>query len=109
MVDLSDLGERQSRQATTLSNDLIDDVVQTYRQWVAGQPPEIDNAAVAEFDEIAANDFVIIPARYLPVVDEAPNVAEAKRKKSDLLRRLEVTSAASQKADEQLRTLLGTR
>jgi type I restriction-modification system DNA methylase subunit len=108
MIDLSDLGERQGRQTTTLSDDLIDEVAQTYRQWAAGYPPEIDNAAVAEFDEIAANDFVIIPARYLSVVRDAPDLAEAMRRRSDLLRRFEAVSAVSEKADEQLIKLLET-
>jgi type I restriction enzyme M protein len=108
MVDLSESGEQQSRQTKALANDLIDEVAETYRRWTTGEPPHMENATVAEFDEIAANDFVIIPARYMPVSHDAPDFNEAMRKKSDLIRRLATLSADSRQADEQLKTLLGT-
>lgn len=108
VVDLSMSGERQIGHKTTILGDhLIDDVAQTYRRWTEGEPPEIDNAAVAEFDDIAANNFEIIPSRYLSVVHDAPDIDEAWRKKRDLLRRLETLSAASRVADERLKKLLG--
>jgi type I restriction-modification system DNA methylase subunit len=108
MVDLSDSGERQSSQTTELASDLIDEAAQTYREWTMGEPPQMENAAVAGFDDIAANDFVIVPARYMPVRHDAPNVDEARRKKREVLRRLETLSAASREADEHLSKLLGT-
>jgi type I restriction enzyme M protein len=108
MIDLSESGERQGRQTKVLPDDLIDAVAHTYRRWTAGEPPDMENAAVAGFDDIAANGFVIVPARYMPVSHDAPNVDEARRRKREVLRRLETLSAASREADEHLSKLLGT-
>jgi type I restriction enzyme M protein len=107
MVDLSDSGDRPSRQTATLANDLVEEVAETYRRWTEGKPPDMENAAVADFVDIAANDFVIIPARYLPVIHTAPDIEEAKQRKRELLHHLETLSAACREADEQLRKLLG--
>jgi type I restriction-modification system DNA methylase subunit len=102
MIDLTESGERQSRHNTMLSNDLINKVSQTYRRWTAGELPDMRNASVAGFDDIAGNDFVIVPARYQAVAEDAPNLQEARQHKSDLLGRLQVLSAASRAADAQL-------
>jgi type I restriction enzyme M protein len=106
MIDLSQSGKRRGRKSTILPDSVIGQVVQTYRAWVAGEPPNMENAAVARFDDIAANDFVIVPAKYQSVIHDAPDIDEATRKKRDLFRRLESLSAASREADEQLRKLL---
>jgi type I restriction-modification system DNA methylase subunit len=105
MVDLSESGERHNRHTTMLSDDLIDEVSQTYRRWTAGDPPDMDNASVAGLGDITANDFVIVPARYQAVVHDAPDLNEARNKKLDLVRHLETLSAASRGSDEQLANL----
>jgi type I restriction enzyme M protein len=108
MIDLSQSGEGPGKQSTVLGADVIEQVIHTYRAWVAGEPPDIENASVARFDDIAANDFVLVPARYQSVVHDSPDADEARSRKRDLRLRLENLSAASRDADDQLGKAFGS-
>lgn len=109
MIDLSESVEGYGSRSAALDDDLIDQVAQMYRRWAAGEPPTAKNAAIAEFDDLAANDFVIDPGRYLSVPHTAPDLEESKRTRTELLRRLEVLAEASKAADNQLTAILGAR
>lgn len=109
MIDLTASGTRRSGQTTALTRDQIDRVADIYRRWTAGEPTESDNAVVAEFDDIAANEFVIVPARYMPVVHDAADIDEARHERSALLSRLDTLWRRSRDADEQLTRILGTK
>jgi type I restriction-modification system DNA methylase subunit len=106
MVDFSESGEGRTARSTTLSDDLIDEAARIYRDWVNGGEPTEDCAAVATFDELAANDFVIDPARYTPFPSSPPDLDEAVHERSELLDRLERLSQASRDADDQLQLIL---
>jgi type I restriction-modification system DNA methylase subunit/predicted DNA-binding transcriptional regulator AlpA len=109
MIDLSDASEGQGFRYATLEDDLINDVASLYRSWVAGAEPASENAAVAQFDDLAANDFVIDPRRYLAVPHLQLDHERASRKRSDLLQQLERLTSASRAADAQLREILEAR
>ena len=66
-------------------------------------------AAVADFDDLAGNDFVIDPGRYLSLGPAAPDLDRAADARSQLVERLAALTRASRKADATLQTLLGTR
>jgi type I restriction-modification system DNA methylase subunit len=109
MVDLSESGDGQIGRGAALDDELIGGVAQTYRRWVSGEPPSGPNAAVAQFDDLAANDFVLAPSRYLSVPDSVGDFDIATRNRSDLLRRLDVLTEASRVADIHLKSILDGR
>ncbi len=109
MVDISQSGVGRTSRSTTLSDDLIDEVARIYRDWVEGAEPTEDCAAVATFDELAANDFVIDPGRSTPFPSSPPDLDEAVHERSELLDRLERLSQASRDADDQLQLILEAR
>jgi type I restriction-modification system DNA methylase subunit/predicted DNA-binding transcriptional regulator AlpA len=112
MVDLTESADVHGGRSATLDSDLIDDVSAVYRRWVDGNPPAPENAAVAAvaaFDDLAANDFVIDPGRYLSLPHTAPDLDKAMRERSGLTDRLESLTKASRDADEKLKVILGAR
>lgn len=88
MIDLTEQARSTSR-INTLDNDLIEQVGQLYTHWLEGKQPNIDWAAVATFDDIVNNDFIINPARYLSLPDDKPDLDEAVRVRSELTERLD--------------------
>lgn len=106
MIDLSDRFTRTGRESAATQADVIHQVIHTYQQWVAGELSNLGNAAVAGFEDIAANDFVIVPARYQSIAP-GPNIKEAKETRRELVRRFQTLSAASLHADKQLSKVLG--
>jgi type I restriction enzyme M protein len=109
MVDLTESGDAQRSRSTTLSDDLIDEVAAVYREWIVARHPSAAYAAVASFDELAANEFVIDPGRYLPLQETAPDIAKAKRRRAELVDQLAALTTASRDADAHLRAILGER
>jgi type I restriction-modification system DNA methylase subunit len=109
MVDLTESTDVHGSRSAALDSDLIDDVAAVYRSWVNGKPPALEDAAVAAvatFDDLAANDFVIDPGRYLSLSPTAPDFDKAMREKSGLTERLDSLIHASREADETLRAIL---
>lgn len=110
MVDVSASGEVAERSANALSDPIIEEVVGLYSSWRAGKEPQSEFAALATYDELAANDFIIDPGRYLslpPVnVVDRPQ-AEARRR--ELVDRLNELSRQSDASDADLRRILGKR
>ena len=107
MIDLAESESDQSSRTGTLENDRIEAVADIYRRWVKGQPPSAEYAAVASFEDLAGNDFVIDPGRYLSILHPAPDLTQAGRAQSELAHRLETLTQASRDADAALRALLG--
>jgi type I restriction-modification system DNA methylase subunit/predicted DNA-binding transcriptional regulator AlpA len=112
MVDLTESADVHSGRSATLDSDLIDDVAAMYQRWMDGKPPapeDVAVAAVATFDDLVANDFVIDPGRYLSLPHTAPDLDKAMRERSGLTDRLESLTRASREADEKLKAILGAR
>ena len=109
MVDLTESGDAQRGRTTTLADDLINEVAALYRDWVGGRNPSAAYAAVASFDELAANDFVIDPGRYLPLQVVTPDSATAKRRRAELVNQLAALTKASRDADAHLQAILEAR
>jgi len=109
MVELTESGDTQRGRRTTLPDPLIDEVGALYREWVDGDHPTAPYAAVASFDDLAANEFVIDPGRYLPLQDVAPDIAKAKRRRAQLVEQLAALTKATHDADAQLQAILETR
>ena len=109
MVDLSESTPEQGGRPATLDDNVIDQVAELYRRWVEGQHPAVHYAAVAGFDTLAANDFVIDPGRYLSLPHAAPDLAKAARARSELAARLETLTQMSRNADATLKALLEAR
>jgi type I restriction enzyme M protein len=107
MVDLTEASAEQVGRSSALEDDLIDDVAGLYRQWVKGQQPTTDYTAVATFDDLAGNDFVIDPGRYLSLAHTAPDLDKAIRTRSELADRVESLTQASREADAKLQAILG--
>lgn len=109
MVDLTESGEARRGRTTALADDLIDDVETLYRGWVDSRHPSATYAAVASFDDLAANEFVIDPGRYLPLQDVVPDIAKAKRRRAELVDQLAALTKSSRDADAHLQAILEAR
>jgi type I restriction enzyme M protein len=108
MVDIRGVrldGERATR---SLPEDLIGQVSRLYLDWAAGKAPAPASGlcSVASFDDLAANDFVITPGRYVGVSDLGPDITDAVAERTALLSQLESLSIASHATDEQLHAIL---
>ena len=108
MVDLKDLSEGHAARPA-LGDDLIREVTRLYRNWVAGEEPTSEIAAVAHYDDLATNDFVIDPGRYVSMPFPAPDLNEAIHKRAALLDQLDSLAQASRHADDQLKAILEAR
>lgn len=84
-------------------------MAELYRIWGAGAEPTAENVAVARFDDLAENNFVIDPGRYIALPPTTSDLDEAVHERSELLDRLERLSQASRDADDQLRLSLEAR
>ena len=109
MVDLTKSTTEHGGRSSTLDSDLIDEVAELYRRWVSGQQPTAEYAAVAAFDDLAANDFVIDPGRYLSLAHASLDLDKATLTRSDLADRLVSLTEASRDADSKLQAILGPR
>jgi predicted DNA-binding transcriptional regulator AlpA len=109
MIDLTQSAEAQGSRSTSLDDDLIDEVADLYRAWSDGKQPAVDYAAVASFDDLAVNEFVIDPGRYLSLPRTAPNLADATRTRAELIDRLAALATASREADAHLQSILEAR
>jgi type I restriction enzyme M protein len=108
MLDLSDVAHGQSNRNAALADDLIADVAGMYRSWTRGSAPTGWNVAVATFEELAANEFIIDPARYLSLPD-SPDLGQAEERREALIHQLSALTNASREADEQLSSILEGR
>jgi hypothetical protein len=104
MVDLSESGRGRSSEA--LPTSVIDQTARAYHDWRSGQSPNRANRTVASFDDIAANDFVIDPVRYQPVIGGVPDLEQTTRKAAELRQRLAGLITASRQADNRLQAVL---
>jgi type I restriction enzyme M protein len=109
MVDLTESEGQQTGRTSSLSDEQIDGTARIYQDWTQGIEPSSSLAAVATFDDLAANDFVIDPVRYLALPRTTPNVAKATRAHAELLERLASLTSASHDADAALQRILGGR
>jgi type I restriction-modification system DNA methylase subunit len=109
MVDIRDSSEGRTARSAALGDELIGEVAQLYRDWMAGAEPNTEIASVAYYEDLVDNDFVIDPGRYLSLPPTARDVDVTLHRRAELLHRLERLSQASRDADEQLKTMLETR
>jgi type I restriction enzyme M protein len=106
MVDLTESVADHGGRSFTLDDDLIVDVAQLYQGWVDGQSPKAEYAAVASFDDLVANDFVIDPGRYLSLPQNAPDLEQVMSSRIALIDRLDSLTRASRSADASLKAIL---
>lgn len=109
MIDLTESNSEQGGRTGTLDSNLIDEVAGIYRSWVKGQHPSAEYAAVASFEDLAGNDFVIDPGRYLSLQHTPPDLDKASLAQSEITLRLDVLTQASRDADAKLQAILGAR
>jgi type I restriction enzyme M protein len=109
MVDIRESSDGRTTRSATLDDELIGQVARLYSDWLAGAEPTTEISAIARFDDLAANDFVIDPGRYISLPITTPDLDEAVHQRAELLDRLERLSQASRDADEQLNLVLGAR
>ena len=107
MVDLTELHDAVGTRGSGLSDQVINEVASLYRAWANGRKPTVDYAAVATFEDIATNEFVVDPGRYLSLPRTTEDVATAMRARAELVSRLTSLTNESQKADARLLTILG--
>jgi len=109
MVDLRESSDGRTTRSATLDDELIGQVARLYSDWRAGAEPTTEISAIARFDDLAANDFIIDPGRYISLPISTPDPDEAIHQRAELLDRLQRLSQASRDADEQLNLILGAR
>jgi type I restriction enzyme M protein len=106
MIDLTELYETQAR-ISTLSTAVIEDAARMYKRWTEGHAPENDHAALATFEDLAANEFIIDPSRYLSLPGPVRDLAAVSQARDDLVGRLDKLTREAEEADAQLRSVLG--
>jgi len=106
MLDTRNSPLGREGRSTSLPDDLISEVSRIYHEWTAGQTPKSELASVAYFDDLAANDFIIDPARYVMVPRLARDADEVAAERSALLRKLENLNRVSRDADSRLQMIL---
>lgn len=106
MIDVEKLASREGRRPAVMDEADVDDVAELYRKWASGHRPNADFAAVATFDDLAANDFVIDPGRYLADSGSSESPEKSRRERLDLTKRLHSLSEISFAADTRLMKLL---
>jgi type I restriction enzyme M protein len=107
MIDVSQRADGAAGRHYELSSDVIESVSRMYREWVTGTPVAAANATVASFDQLATNDFVIDPGRYMPIDSAPENPGDARRTRDDLLRELSGLKERCRLADDRLAEILG--
>jgi predicted DNA-binding transcriptional regulator AlpA len=107
MVDAGAADTPRPRRSADLSDAIIDELVSLYRDWTAGRELLSSSAAIADFDELALNDFVIDPGRYLSLPQPELDLDETIRQRSVLLAALDRLTRASREADGELAAILG--
>lgn len=109
MLDLTTQADTSERGANELSKAVIDDVGELYRRWVQGSGPDAQYAAVADYEAIVANDFVIDPGRYLALPAVEIDRDQIVQRQRELVGRFSSLCNASREADDHLRSLLEPR
>jgi type I restriction-modification system DNA methylase subunit len=109
MVDVSEASDDHSARARVLPEFLVESVARQYRDWRNGRYPSTENAAVASFEELALNDFVIAPSRYLALSQPSITLNEAVRRRSELANNFSRLVQASKDADDELAQILEVR
>jgi type I restriction-modification system DNA methylase subunit len=107
MVDIAKSQEPQGARGSSISDEVIDDSARLHRDWTKGKEPTVDYAAVATFDDLSANDFVIDPGRYLSLPRTTLDIPQATRARAHLVDRLASLTRASREADAELKAILG--
>lgn len=104
MIDLSIPADASSTSSVVLNPALVKQTLAAYHQ--AGMPGESVNTEWAHFEDIAANDFVLDPARYQTVTQQLDSHEQLYYRYSTLKYQLETLLSASSQADQRLRTVL---
>jgi hypothetical protein len=109
MIDVSETSDEHSGRTRVLPKSLVQSVARQYKDWRTGRYPSTDNAAVASFDELALNDFVIAPSRYLALSQPSVTFSEAIKRRSELASNFNHLILASKDADDELAQILEVR
>lgn len=110
MIDVSEMSEDHATRSPRLPNSTIDRIVSQYRNWSEQKKfPATESAAVASFDELAVNDFVLAPARYLALSQPSVTLNEAIKRRSELAGDFNRLVQESADADKQLAKILEIR
>jgi type I restriction-modification system DNA methylase subunit len=99
MVDMSDPAQR-------LDSVLVKQTVDTYRDWIEGGESTGLIGAGATLVELAANDFVLDPARYQPIVPTTQEFEEKFGNYSRASYRLDALLEAAHRINERLKAEL---
>jgi len=106
MVDLGEESTTTLRRAAQLRPSLVEEVVALYHRWTIGEQPSAEYAAIATFDAVVENDYVVDPGRYMSTRIEPVDFAELTTKRAALIDELEHLTETSRRADDHLKSLL---
>jgi type I restriction-modification system DNA methylase subunit len=110
MIDVSEMSEDQATRSPRLPDSTIDRIVSQYRDWSEQKKvATTESVAVASFDELAVNDFVLAPARYLARSQPTVSLNEAIKRRSELATNFTRLVQESADADKQLAKILEIR
>lgn len=76
MIDLTGAGDKTTRSGVVLDPGVIEQTARTYHNWIGGDAIDSTAAAVAAYDDLVGNEFVLDPGRYQPVLEELPDFDE---------------------------------
>jgi type I restriction enzyme M protein len=108
MVDASDLGQKRGRLEAFLPEDVIASLSDPYHSWrTRNRIPSDPHLAVASFNTVVENDFVIDPRRYVTGPQSMVDEAQLLARKETLQKSLADAIAASNVADAKLLKTLG--
>lgn len=105
MIDLDASATGSSSTLNVIDDSDIEMARSIYERWLAGEEPTEGNAGIATYEEVAENDFVLDPARYVSLRDTTPDPAAARERHGGLLVELREKSALAQRAAEEVLAL----
>jgi hypothetical protein len=104
------MSEENATRSPRLPDSTIDRIASQYRDWSEQKTfPATESAALASFDDLVANDFVLAPARYLALSQPSATLNEAIKRRSELAIDFNRLIQQSADADKQLAKILEIR
>ena len=109
-IDARNMGEMIDRTHRQFSDEDVVKLAETYHSWKAGSSEYIDVRGFcksAKIEEVAQNDYILTPGRYVGLVEEEEDDEPYEEKMNRLTSELSELFKESDKLKEEIRKNLG--
>ena len=107
-IDARKMGTMVSRKLRELTGEDIQKIASTYDAFASGTPEEVKGfCAVADLQEIAKQDYILTPGRYVGIEEQAEDGEPFEEKMGRLTAELSELFAKSHELEKEIRKQLG--